>query len=296
MASKSSASSASSSIFAEDVAADPLVARNVHLCAAQAGKGRSVAASRRFEAGEVIVEELPCCALQSLGSSTNAQGLVLACGHTNCLAPLPAIGTQLGMLAKSVTRADLVASCAKSFAGAATPPATVTIGRIGKQLTDPATGEGGSGLPVAATAAVAPNEAEGSGQNCCSGGAVGVGEEVEEGAAPIFGCPGHCGVFFCSEECRSCALSAGHSLLCLGFVAMRLQQAIDASLTNTVALDGAAAQDLEAQLASHPLMLLKEYAIATNEVFLMAAQVRVLQTPAFYARAPQFARDAMRLR
>ena len=268
----STKSGAPSSIFAEDVAAAPSVAKNVQLRAAQLGKGRSVAASRAFEAGEVVVQELPCCALQSLGSSTNAQGLVLACGHANCRAPLPAIGTQLGMLAKSITRADLVASCSRSGAGAA-PPAVVTVGRIGKELADPATGEGGSGLPVAVAAAGAHSGADEGGQERF-GGASGAGEEVEEGAAPIFGCPGYCGVFFCSEECRSGALAAGHAMLCLGLVAMRLQQYDIESFAAPVDLNETV-PDVEARLAHHPLMRLKEYAIATNEVFLMAAQVRV---------------------
>ncbi len=242
-------------------AADSVLLRHVP------GRGRAVIAARRFDAGCEIVSELPCCGFQSLGSRENKQGDVLACAHAGCLAALPAVGTQLGMRAASVTRAALVASCADDgvMVLRAEDAATVAIGRIGKPLADRRTGAGGSGLPVerplTAAAAPSPDEAPGA-----EGAAVGGVEQQEEevGAAPIFGCPGLCGAFFCTAACRAAALATGHEMLCPGMLAQRMAWQGGAS----------SAAELDARLAAHPLMQFKEHAIATNEVFLLAAQVR----------------------
>lgn len=203
------------------------------------GKGNGVVAARAIAKGTTVVTESPCCALQSLGSSSNSQGLILTCGFIQCLKPIEAVGTQLGMLARSVTRSDLTTSYPRAVGvNVADGECLVQVGRLGKPLSSPTTGAGGSGVLI-------PDVH---------------GEDQEEMTAPIFGCPAQCGVLYCSAECRSAAEASGHPLLCMG----RVLEHLSAS---------AAFRDINDMLDAHPLMRFKHHAVATNEVFLMAAQV-----------------------
>lgn len=81
--------------------------------------------------------------------------------------------------------------------------------------------------------------------------------EVEEGCAPVYGCLAQCGTFYCSEKCALISLRMGHDLLCVG----RVSETLSTS-------------DNSMDIFEHPLMKFKNYAVSTNEVFLLAAQVR----------------------
>ena len=83
-------------------------------------------------------------------------------------------------------------------------------------------------------------------------------------------------------------MQSGHAMLCPGLVAAKLSDCAlaAAALRSDPALEGGGGGaavddtpaaddyvDFEQALANHPLMRFKQHAIATNEVFLMAAQV-----------------------
>ena len=233
-----------------------------------ASRGRAVFASKDIDAGTTIVKEAPCCAMQSLGSEANRQGLLLACGHPGCLAPIPAIGTQLGMLAQKLTRQDLAMSydsgegCGSgSGSGSGNgdgkdSDCMVGVGRLNRPLNDPKSGLGGSGVLVDWHSD---------------------GKEVEEGIAPVFGCPNNCGAVYCSSKCRDLAEASGHRFLCVGRVVQRITHGIETdSVLHPERYSGdgeGPAEQLERVLQAHPLLRFKQYVIETNEVFLMAAQV-----------------------
>lgn len=64
----------------------------------------------------------------------------------------------------------------------------------------------------------------------------------------ICGCASTCGELYCSEYCRDLHHRNGHMLLCTGAIT-------------------------EQEAPTHPLILFKTYAIETNEVFLLVAEV-----------------------
>jgi len=64
----------------------------------------------------------------------------------------------------------------------------------------------------------------------------------------ICGCVNTCGELYCSDYCRDLHYRNGHMLLCTGAIT-------------------------EQEASTHPLILFKTYAVETNEVFLLVAEV-----------------------
>lgn len=65
---------------------------------------------------------------------------------------------------------------------------------------------------------------------------------------PIVHCQDHCGEVYCSDECRDYHHRRGHALLCTGRIT-------------------------EEEADTHPLVLFKQHAVSTNEIFLLVGQM-----------------------
>ena len=220
---------------------------------------------------------------------------MLACAHVSCMAPLAAVGTQLGLLAGRISRGDLAASVVAAEwqvngAGSVEVDGLVSIGRLGKPLEDVRTGAGGSGVFVPVSDAgggggshliedrddVAGGggvSGDGSGGGGGGSGVVGAVREREEGCAPVFGCVFGCGAFFCTPFCRAAANAAGHGLLCVGRLSVAVAQRDRDGGSDSASSGGVRAEVSSAVLEDHPLMQFKRHAIESNEVYLLAAQV-----------------------
>ena len=65
---------------------------------------------------------------------------------------------------------------------------------------------------------------------------------------PIIPCFHHCGEMYCSEACRAAHYDKGHRLLCTGQIS-------------------------DEEAGDHPLVLFKQHAVETNEIFLLVADI-----------------------